>query len=75
MFSILLFREKGNMLKTKEERWDIKFFKTPSNKKSIRKFSLASSKCCNLKCVIHHERDVPEEQHHTYVWREQAIIE
>ena len=28
-----------------------------------------------MKCVIHHERDVPEEQHHTYMWREQAIIE
>ena len=26
-------------------------------------------------CVIHHERDVREEQHHTYMWREQAIIE
>ena len=34
--------------------------------------------CCNLsggvKCVIHHGRDVREEQHHTYMWREQAII-
>ena len=30
--------------------------------------------CC-VKCLIHHERDVPEEQHHTYMWREQAIIE
>ena len=28
-----------------------------------------------LKCVIHHERDVREEQHHTYMWREQAITE
>ena len=26
-------------------------------------------------CVIHHERDVREEQHQTYMWREQAIIE
>jgi len=26
-------------------------------------------------CVIHHERDVREEQHHRYMWREQAIIE
>ena len=26
-------------------------------------------------CVIHHERDVREEQHHTYMWREQAITE
>jgi len=26
-------------------------------------------------CVIHHERDVLEEQHRTYMWREQAIIE
>jgi len=25
-----------------------------------------------VKCVIHHERDVREEQHHTYMWREQA---
>jgi len=36
--------------------------------------------CCNLSGgvalnVIHHERDVCEEQHHTYMWREQAIIE
>ena len=30
--------------------------------------------CC-VECVIHHERDVREEQHHTYTWREQAIIE
>ena len=30
--------------------------------------------CC-VDCVIHHERDVREEQHHTYTWREQAIIE
>ena len=30
--------------------------------------------CC-VKCVIHHERDVREEQHHTYTWREQAIKE
>ena len=26
-------------------------------------------------CAIHHERDVREEQHHTYMWREQSIIE
>jgi len=26
-------------------------------------------------CVIHHERDVREEQHHKYMWREQAIKE
>jgi len=25
--------------------------------------------CC-VDCVIHHERDVREEQHHTYMWRE-----
>jgi len=36
--------------------------------------------CCNLSggvalIVIHHERDVRKEQHHTYMWREQAIIE
>jgi len=24
-------------------------------------------------CVIHHERDVREEQHHIYMWCEQAI--
>ena len=32
--------------------------------------------CC-VDCVIHHERDVREEQHHTgtYMWHEQAIIE
>jgi len=30
--------------------------------------------CC-VDCVIYHERDVREEQHHTYMWREQAIIE
>ena len=30
--------------------------------------------CC-VDCVIHHERDVREEQHHTYMWREQAIKE
>ena len=29
--------------------------------------------CC-VDCVILHERDVREEQHHTYMWREQAII-
>ena len=30
--------------------------------------------CC-VDCVSHHERDVREEEHHTYTWREQAIIE
>jgi len=30
--------------------------------------------CC-VDCVIHHERDVSEEQHHRYMWREQAITE
>ena len=30
--------------------------------------------CC-VDCVIHHERDVHEEQHHTYMRREQAILE
>jgi len=30
--------------------------------------------CC-VDCVIHHEQDVREEQHHTYMWREQAITE
>ena len=28
--------------------------------------------CC-VDCVIHHEWDVREEQHHTYMCREQAI--
>ena len=28
-----------------------------------------------VECVIHHARDEREEQHHTYMWREQAIIE
>jgi len=28
-----------------------------------------------VKCMIYHERDVREEQHHTYMWREQATIE
>jgi len=30
--------------------------------------------CC-VNCVIHHERDVREEQHHAYMWREQVIKE
>jgi len=30
--------------------------------------------CC-VDCLIHHERDAREEQHHTYMWREPAIIE
>jgi len=30
--------------------------------------------CC-VDGFIHHEREVREEQHHTYMWREQAIIE
>jgi len=30
--------------------------------------------CC-VDCVIHHERDVREEQRHRYMWREQAITE
>jgi len=30
--------------------------------------------CC-VDCVIHHERDVREDQHHRYMWREQAIKE
>ena len=30
--------------------------------------------CC-VECVIHHERDVREEQHHSYMWCEQAIKE
>jgi len=25
--------------------------------------------------AIHHERDLREKQHHTYMWREQAIKE
>ena len=30
--------------------------------------------CC-VEFVIHHEREVREEQHHRYMWLEQAIIE
>ena len=30
--------------------------------------------CC-VDCVIHYGRDVREEKHHTYKWREQAITE
>ena len=30
--------------------------------------------CC-VDCVIHHERDVREEQHYSYMWRAQDIIE
>jgi len=30
--------------------------------------------CC-VDCVIHHERDVREEHHHTYMSRKQAITE
>jgi len=30
--------------------------------------------CC-VGCVLHHERDVREEQKYMYTWREQAIIE
>jgi len=30
---------------------------------------------CYIDCVIHHEQDVHEEQHHTYMRHEQAIIE
>jgi len=36
---------------------------------------LQSLRWCWVKCVTYHERDVREEQHHTYMWREQAIIE
>ena len=36
---------------------------------------VATSLWCCVKCVIHHEQDVPEEQHHTYMWRKQAIKE
>jgi len=36
---------------------------------------VATSPWCCVDCVIHHERDVREEQHHTHMWPEQAIIE
>ena len=36
---------------------------------------LQTLRWCCVDCVIHHEQDVREEQHHTYMWREQAIIE
>jgi len=39
------------------------------------KLLLQPLRWCCVDCVIHHERDVREEQHHTYLWREQAIIE
>jgi len=38
-------------------------------------YTVATSPWCCVDCVIHHERDVREEQHHIYTWREQAIIE
>ena len=37
------------------------------------KIVLQPLRWCCVDCVIHHERDVREEQHHTYMWREQAI--
>jgi len=41
------------------------------------KFISVYGYCCNLSggVAIHHERDVREEQHRAYTWREQAIIE
>jgi len=39
------------------------------------KLVLQTLRWCCVDFVIHHERDVREEQHHTYMWREQAIIE
>ena len=36
---------------------------------------LHSLRWCCVDCVIHHERDVREEQPHAYMWREKAIIE
>jgi len=39
------------------------------------KILLQPLRWCCVDCVIHHERDVHEEQHHTYTWREQAIKE
>jgi len=39
------------------------------------KLLLQSLRWCCVDCVIPHERDVREEQPHTYMWREQAIIE
>ena len=41
----------------------------------IAKVLLQPLRWCCVDCVIHHERDVREEQHHRYIWREQAIIE
>jgi len=37
--------------------------------------TVATSPGCCVERVIHHERDVREEQHHTCMWREQIIIE
>ena len=41
----------------------------------IERILLQPLRWCCVKCAIHHERVVREEQHHTYMWREQAIIE
>ena len=43
--------------------------------KNVLSMVLQPLRWCCVKRVIHHERDVVEEQHHTYMWREQAIIE
>ena len=41
----------------------------------LRLILLQPFRWCCVDCVIRHERDVREEQHHTYMWHEQAIIE
>ena len=46
-----------------------------SNSLVLLQMLLQPLRWCCVDCVIHHERDVREEQHHTYMWLEQAIIE
>jgi len=36
---------------------------------------LETLRWCCVDCVIHHERDVRDEQHNTCMWLEQAMIE
>jgi len=45
------------------------------NRYFINSVVLQPLRWCCVDCVIPHERDVRKEQHHTYMWREQAIIE
>jgi len=49
--------------------------KTKAPSESFAMLVLQPLRWCCVDCVIHHEWDVREEQHHTHMWREQAIIE